>query len=52
MATNHVLTATEFENAELKEIEWLYGRLAKQKQDEHEQLMRTIHGQGYSEHPG
>jgi hypothetical protein len=52
LATSGALTATEFENTDLKEIEWFYGRLAKQRQDEHEQMMKTIHGQGYSEHPG
>ena len=28
------LSFTEYENSQLKELDWMYGRLIKQKQDE------------------
>jgi len=47
---NHVLTATEFENTDLKEIDWLFGRLKKHKQTERENMLKALHGESYSEH--
>jgi len=50
LAKESILTATEFENTDLKEIEWLYSRLIRYKQDEHEQIMKAMHGKDYTEH--
>jgi len=50
LSMDGILSATEFENTDLKEIEWLYGRLQKHKQMERESIKKAMHGDTYSEH--
>ena len=50
LAYSGVLTKAEFEDTELKEVEWLFGRLVRLKQDERENAKKAVRGEGYSEH--
>ena len=44
-----VLSKSEFEETDLKEIEWTFGRLVKLKQDERENAKKAQLGKSYTE---
>ena len=44
-----IMSISEHEELDLKEIDWFYGRLIKQTKDEHQDMMRSLHGKSYTE---
>jgi len=50
LAYSGVLSKSEFEETDLKEAEWMFGRLIKLKQDERENMKKANLGKGYTEH--
>ena len=52
LAYHKIMSPSEFEAMHLTELEWMYGRLQRQKQDEHEVQMKQMMGNDYKEHNG
>ena len=44
LAYYNVLSASEYDETDLKDIDWLYSRLTKQKQDEAKMTKETLTG--------